>query len=188
MIIGVDVDDTIGDLIVKLNHWHNLVYDTNFTRDSYETYGLYETWGCTKDQSLKKLDDFFGSTIFDEVVPFEGAPQVMLALSIYHEMHIITSRPDYISEHTNNWIDRYFPETFQSVNVIGLHGNVSKSEVCHHLGIEAMIDDAPHNISDCHEAGLKTYLMEAPWNKNYSEPQGVIRVKDLYELANLLLP
>ncbi len=54
------------------------------------------------------------------------------------------------------------------------------------MGIKIMIEDNPEYALDCAKNGIKTFLLDKPWNKNYSQHENLIKVKSWEEIVKSL--
>jgi len=61
-----------------------------------------------------------------------------------------------------------------------------KSAICKELGVDLIIEDAPHYIEDCSEAGIKVFIFDRPWNQEVRENDLITRVRDWGEIGREL--
>src|SRR3989339_79251 len=64
MLIGIDIDDVLLHFTPALIEYHNHTYKTSLTYDQFKSPNFWEVWGGTKEESRKKVDDFFKTTYF----------------------------------------------------------------------------------------------------------------------------
>lgn len=155
--IGLDIDEVLADWV---NHW--------ITHHKQE---LPENWNFDRDigakfKELSEDKDFWLS------IPVKTFPS-----EIPFEPHCyITSRSIPV-EWTMEWLDKNgFPAT--PVYSIGL--GESKVKVAQESGIEIFVDDRYENFVELNNAGIFTYLFDAPHNWRYDV--GYRRIKTLKEL------
>jgi len=104
---------------------------------------------------------------------------------------VITSRPNFIRDKTCAWVEKYFPGTFEDIVLTDQYSasrnRVLKSEICSERGIELIIEDSLDHAVDCARAGIKSLLIDCPWN-NYSPdiPIEIRKVNSWEEIVNLL--
>jgi len=54
--------------------------------------------------------------------------------------------------------------------------------LCKERGIKIMIDDNKLFANELAEKGVKVFLLDKPWNKNYDKHKNIIKVKDWKEV------
>tara|TARA_Y100000310_G_scaffold209958_1_gene210571 strand:- start:1331 stop:1912 length:582 start_codon:yes stop_codon:yes gene_type:complete len=182
MIIGLDVDDVLASFVSALLVYHNDEYGTNLSVSDIKSYNLGEAWGGTKEESIKKVYDFYRSPYFRDIQPVEGSKEGIELLSRKHELVTITSRPNEIYNETIEWLNLHFPEKilehyFTNEWHKSGNNNRSKSDVCLELGIDVIIEDCLAYAKDCASNGIKVILLDRPWNKSNGLPDKVTRVE-----------
>ncbi|MCL4374935.1 hypothetical protein M1523_03690 [Patescibacteria group bacterium] len=192
MHIGVDLDAVLADLITPLIQYHNRVYQTNHRLSDHTVYDLSVLWGCSGQETLKRLHDFYVSPDFLAVKPLPGAKTGIAYLSSKHKLSLITSRPHSISALTNAWISQHFPNRFSAIH----HTNwvaknpreprQKKSAVGQALGIDAMIEDALEFALDLSTANIRVFLMDMPWNQTNRLPKNIVRIRHWKEIGKYL--
>ncbi|HLD15215.1 MAG TPA: hypothetical protein VJB94_01410 [Candidatus Nanoarchaeia archaeon] len=88
--------------------------------------------------------------------------------------------------YTEQWIDRHFYGIFSDVilldNYSKHHSNhTSKFDICRIYGADTIIEDSLETAEDCSSKGMKTLLLDYPWNQN-SRDARIIRVKNWDEI------
>jgi len=170
MNIAIDIDDVIADLIRSLIMFHNKRYGTWLTREDFHSCWYREVWGGTKEEEVKKLEEFFETRYFNEVLPTIGSQQAMnFLIKEGHKLSIVTGRVYALTEKTENWIERYFPKIFSEIyhtNSYGLTGvKIKKSEMCKKQNMDFIIDDDMMHIIDCANSGIPVLVYDTPWNQ-----------------------
>lgn len=190
MRIGIDVDDVLSDYLDALIDFHNGQYRTNLAKDDFYSFAFQDVWGCSREQAIERVHRFYDSSQYLSMKPMPGAQQAMQLLSDRHELFIITGRTDYLVEKTHRWLDEHFAGVFDEVHFTNFNSKTSasikKSEVCRKLGIDVLVEDAPHNVTDCAQAGVPVLLYEAPWNKNMEPGPGITPVESWPEATRIL--
>jgi uncharacterized HAD superfamily protein len=119
------------------------------------------------------------------IVPVNNEYHLDFANEIYkklkekNDLFIITARDENLSDQTFLLIKEHFPESFRGVHF--LHKNSEnilgdKGLVCTDLAIDIFIEDSLKNATHTGEAGVKTLLFDAPWNRINVLPENVKRV------------
>lgn len=168
--IGVDLDDVLLAIIAGLFPWHNRLYGTNNHEDDVRPFELSSSWGCTPEEAISRVLDFYQTTEHAECLPIPGAVEAMNTLRQNNELVIVTSKPADLEAMTHAWVEKYFPQTFQGIYftssfITPEHKQVKKSELCRDLGIEIFIDDSITNIVDVATACEHAFLFDRPWNQ-----------------------
>ena len=191
--IGVDIDEVLASLIHELTNFYNSIYKTNFSFEDYHTYDLEDTWGGTKERSVKIVDNFYSSLFFRNIKPIDGSQKSIKVLSGKHDLIAITSRPNFMQRETESWIEKYFPRQIKKIICTGQYflkqNKISKSDVCLEENAHIIIEDNYQTAFDCSKNGLVSFLLNKPWNKNSLSGNGVVRVnswKEILEKIKLL--
>lgn len=194
MNIGVDMDSVIAEIIVPIDLFHNRQYKTNLSYDDHIVYDLRSLWQCNNEQVYERIFEFYHSPEFTKVKPIVGSQEGVKKLSKLHNLHLITSRPHDIEQKTKQWLNTFFPHQFASIthtNQVSKKGggtSVKKSVIAKQLKIEVMIDDHLTYALDCADNEIKTFLFEAPWNKDYiPQHKFMAKVSGWNEILRLLL-
>lgn len=156
--IGLDIDEVLADWV---SHW-----------TSFHGQEIPETWNFDRDikskfDSLKDDKDFWLS------IPVKTPPS-----DINFEPHCyITSRSIPI-EWTREWLDK---NNFPTMPVYSVGFGESKVQVAKESGIEWFVDDRYENYVELNDAGICTFLFNAPHNQRYD-----VGYKRIYNLKELL--
>ncbi len=181
MLVGIDVDDVLADMNSALCLFHNEKYGTSLTKEDFRSYDLWATFGCEKEESNRRIGEFYDSRHFREIRPVEHAVECVDALAKRHELFVITSRFGTVVEETKCWIDHYFKGKFKDIlfsKFYAQNGNrKTKPEVCKENGICVIIEDSPIYAKECADAGIQAYLLDAPWNRSMEEHPLITKVK-----------
>ncbi|MEK6906869.1 MAG: hypothetical protein AABW81_04585 [Nanoarchaeota archaeon] len=188
MKIGVDIDEVLADLINPLVEYHNITYGTTLKRDDFRTFNLWETWGGTEEEANKKLYDFFHSKFFKEVPLIQKSQESVNFLSKKHELIIITSRPEYVSDRTIKWVEKNFSSCFKEFHFTHewyKNGTSRKKDICLNKKVDIMIEDSLDKALDCSVIS-KVMLYDCPWNKTNNLPKNITRVNGWEEILSYL--
>eukprot|EP00043_Microstomoeca_roanoka_P017850 m.187622 g.187622 ORF g.187622 m.187622 type:complete len:222 (+) comp16714_c6_seq4:50-715(+) len=193
-VIAVDLDEVLGYFVEALCEFHNQVYNTSYTPESFFSYTFQDVWGGSKEESQRKVNEFLESSFFQRglrLVP--GAKEALAKLAEKFDLCIVTSRQHSIATETHQWVESHFPNTFKSIlfgNHWGEHGErKTKPEMCMAINASVLIDDALHYAKEC--AGhMKQVLLfgEYAWNKADDQElsEGITRVRDWTEAVQEL--
>ncbi len=186
MKIGIDIDEVLGHFLPALVEFHNYTYGTKLKVEQFHSYNFWEVWGGTRDEMIKKVDDFELTTFFINIQTVDGAKDSIKKLKEKHEFFIITSRPMSLLQKTKDWLEKKFPNTFDKIffanNVFRNQTTKSKGEFCNDLGIDIMIEDSASFANECVAPDRKVFLINQPWNKDAITKPEVIRVNSWKEI------
>lgn len=188
-VVAVDIDEVLAGFIDYFIEYHNLTYKTEVSKDKVSTFDIHEIFGLTKEEAMVRMVKFGKEGHNVRIKPVPGAVEGVDALiKKGYELHLVTARPSAIRPETEEWIERYFPKKFTGLHnafnsYIHEEGSKKKKwEICKEIGAVIHIDDFLSNALGCAENGIKTFLMDAPWNQADDLPEGVIRVKSWKEI------
>jgi 5'(3')-deoxyribonucleotidase len=110
-LIAVDLDQTLCHTLDSLVEWHNDTYCTNFSVTDFHTLDYWKVWGGTREETYRKIREFYDSSYFDRIKPVKDfALEALKMLKKRHfQLVIITSRQQFIAEKTKKFIDRHYP-------------------------------------------------------------------------------
>jgi uncharacterized HAD superfamily protein len=193
MKIGIDFDDVVADSLTAIIRMHNEQYGTNLKPADFVSYKFEEIWGGTREEAIKKVDQFFATDQLKEISPMAGSIKAIEALKeLGHDLYIITGRSSNDIAQTERWIKYHFSNIFNGVhfaNFFTLDKNsiaLKKIDICKDLGIELMIDDNLPTALECAAGGIKVFLFDQVWNVHEALPAGITRVHSWDEIVKNL--
>ena len=196
MKIAVDIDGVLADMMPALNDFYNRKFGTSFNVSDYKYHDLERTWGGTKKDAVKTVEEFFQSPNFMEIPPLAKSQESVLKLSKKHELFLITSRPENIKHRTLDFLQKYFPKEIKKVIHTGQYvssaSSINKFDICAYEKADVLIEDCLEIAIDCSKRGLTTFLLDSPLNQlngDYSKeniPQNLVRVKSWPEIVKRL--
>lgn len=182
--IAVDFDDVLVPAAPSILDYYNATYGA-----SVQLKDFYSEWDVPNEISIKRVDTYLRSPEYQTIQPFAEAVEALRLLSAQHDLHIVTGRPDHLSEPTHFMLDKHFPGIFKTVQFTNFFGAKprSKAEVCQELGVDALIDDHLHHATVVAACGILTLLFgDYPWNESDDLPSGVIRTKNWQQVDEAL--
>lgn len=178
--IGFDVDGVLVDIVPALNNYHNENYGTSFQKEDYVFYYLDKVWRCTFEEAILRVEQFYMSRHFKDVVPSREVVCGIEKLSKEHDLFVITSRWGPAVKETERWIDTHFPNQFRSVhfshNKSNIHEQGKKSDICRTLSLDVFVEDHLDYAEECVSEKTDVILVDMPWNQVSSFPSGISRV------------
>lgn len=188
MIIAVDLDDVLCHFLNAFIDFHNDKYATTLKRSDFRVYALNKTFGGTKEEEEQKINSFYESDHFLNIESVEKTNETLQLLKdLGHELHIITARHEHKDEETKKWLAKEFPGIFSTIHYARKSDGkkTKKSALCRAINAAVMIEDSGENALDCAENGIKTFLLDLPWNSEYSH-KNIIRVASWDEIPNII--
>lgn len=155
--IGLDIDEVLADWV---GHW-----------TAHHGQEVPETWNF--DRHIKeKFELLKHDKEFWLGIPVKTSPS-----DINFEPHCYITSRSIPKEWTEEWLDK---NGFPTMPVYSVPFGVSKIEVAKQSGIDWFVDDRYENFVELNNAGICTFLFDAPHNKRYDV--GYKRIKSLKEL------
>jgi uncharacterized HAD superfamily protein len=190
MRIGVDLDEVLADYLTAVLKYYNPTKGTNLKREDFFSYDFWKVWGGTVEEMIDELYAFYQSPYFKSMGLVKGAKEGIEELRKNHDLFIITSRQDDISEVTRNWVEENFPGVFSGVYFVNNYSRSgqrrTKVEVCDQLKIEVLLEDQTKYALECVSDNRKVILFDYPWNQELNQKEGIFRVDDWPKALKLI--
>lgn len=107
--IIVDVDDVLLEFLKGLNDFYNDKHGTSFKYRDYGSYGLHEIWGCSPEEALKMVHEFYRHPSFMELEPVEFAKEILEKLAGKGDEFVAASyRAEWTQDQTRECIAQNF--------------------------------------------------------------------------------
>ena len=191
MKIGIDLDEVLADFLSAFIRFHNEKHGTSFFREQFRSYHVHHIWGGTPDRTIREIYEFYTTKYFDDIKPIPGSLENIDRLCKDHDLMVITSRQNDISQKTLDWINRFFGNKFSGVfftNENSLHGECeNKSDICRNSSVDFMVEDYMDYAEECARSVKKVFLLDSPWNRTENLPQNISRVYSWNEITEDLL-
>jgi uncharacterized HAD superfamily protein len=183
--IGIDLDDTLFDLINPFISYHNQTYKTHLKKEDFTTYSFNEVLKLPSERdAVERVFQFYASDFFKKMPPLPGSTEAINFLKKNYDLNIVTYRPEFLYNDTMNQIWTHFKGCFSNVffafnpYIGGKHTKKTKVEICLDNGISKMIDDSLDVIVECEEKSISSFLFgNYPWNQN-GEHKKIIRTEN----------
>jgi len=185
--IGIDLDDVVFEFVKDLLKEYENEFGKKILFEDVFSYNFPDLWHLNEKETL----DFFGKILtkeFNENLSLcTSVKEIIFNLSKTHQIYFITART--FQEGTLESLKKHFSEIpFELIFSSNFYANTkgkSKGEICNELGIDFMVEDDRRNSENCANKGIKTILLDKPWNQN-CEHENIIRVKDWKEILEKL--
>lgn len=186
--IGMDIDDTIWKFNESFINFLNFKNRTNYKIDNFE--GSFEDlFNLSQDEISVLLEEFEYSLEFGKFDLIEGVKEFLEELKQIHEIIFITARSNKFEEITRKKLVEHFGEFDFPIHFLydeNYNKLNSKADLCIEHGVDYMIDDFLQNLLSCSNKGIKSFLLDRPWNQTEELDENIIRVKEWNELLNKL--
>jgi len=194
MKIAIDIDGVLSDLMPVLNEFYNNRHGTNFRVEDYKHHDFEKTWGGSKENAVKIVEDFFQSPDFLKVRPMPYSPECVLRLSRNHDLFSVTSRPESVRSQTEQFLQKYFFGAISNVFYTGQYtlsaSYISKAGICLEEKADVIVEDCLETAVDCAIKGIHA-LWFAPRNSingqdHLTLPKNFVHVKNWFEIVEKL--
>ena len=189
LIIAVDCDDVLVPMAPLILEYYEKTYGTHIELKDFYSRDL-SIWGVPDiATAIERVEAYTRTEECQHTKPFEDAIKSIHELAKYHELHLVTGRPDFLTEATKNMLTQHFPGIFTSLEFTNFFGQKarSKADVCMQLSADYLIEDHLHHASVVAECGTKVLLFgDYPWNQSKQLPDNIQRVHDWPEVVRVL--
>ncbi len=185
--IGIDLDDTIWDYQSLFFKFYNDKFGTSHDPKFLFSYSLEDFFELSREKARNLLDEFAMHKDFRCLPLLDGAKEAIEKLRKNHNLFFITARPPKRKNPTKECFFNHFGY-FGKIYFLGeepFSHFKTKGKICKNLGIHFMIDDNLENLRSCKEEGIKSFLIDKPWNRG-KKIEGIKRVKNWEEILNLI--
>jgi len=191
--IGIDIDEVLADFNSGIIEWHNQKYGTSLIRENFISYFFNQVWGGTIEEAIQKVKDFHDSENFKKLSPVESSIDAISLLSKGNDLFVITSRPYFVQDETERWVNNFFGKKFNGIfyssNYYSQAKNSGKTklQICRDLEVSVLIDDSLSYISQCASTEVKGLLFgNYPWNRDGNLPANIFRTNNWKEVLEKL--
>ncbi len=179
--IGVDCDEPLADCNTYLQAWHNRKYRTDVKREDVYTFSLWKIWNCSRDESNRRILEFYVSEDFARMTPTPGSIEGIDTLAQNEDLLVVTSRVDLAIPKTQPFLDKHYSGKFQELVFTSNcsmteEKTATKAEICAKKKIDLLIDDCLQYALECREEEIPTILFDCPWNQKTELPKGQIEL------------
>jgi phosphoglycolate phosphatase-like HAD superfamily hydrolase len=131
----------------------------------YEDLASFDWPRATAETTALCLELSADAAFMQQLVPVRGALEALGALRrLGYDVHIVTARPDGVRGATWRWLRRYgVAEYVEAIHCVT--GGPAKPAVARALGCAAFVEDNAATAEALGAAGIRSYLMDAPYNR-----------------------
>ena len=146
------------------------------------------------DESMcrKMIRDYSESEKFPMIQPTIGSQPILRLLKPrFEKIYIVSERPQYMREITEDWIDFHYPGIFDDIIFTNNYMNyreLEKYDVCKGLNLDTIIDDDKIDCVVCLRGGMNVIHFAGdngkvyPWSRY--DQWSVLGWSDLYSRVN----
>jgi 5'(3')-deoxyribonucleotidase len=156
--IGLDIDEVLADWVAHYSRTHSTIIPSNWNFD-------------------RKIGERLAEVAKDKEFWMSIPPKTLPEDIQFEPCCYITSRV-IPTEWTEEWLDLH---GYPAVPVITVGHDQSKVEVAKAHNVDIFVDDRYENFVEMNNAGIFTYLFDAPHNQRYNV--GHRRIKSLKEIT-----
>ena len=189
-IIWVDLDEVLAETFCHIFEYYDNKLNWKLIEKKLITHAYIcniSKYNITYEESIEWYRKPLIEDINLEVKPVLWAREFFKKYKkLWFKFKVITARSEKLfSKYSKNWLDKYFKDIFEEIIFANHEENnkKDKSQICKEHWIETMIEDNPDYALELAENGIKTFLLEKPWNKDINlNNENIIRVKNWKEI------
>ena len=186
--LGVDVDEVVVEFFKKYLELFNKQFNKKMSLKDITNYHIWNLTDISREDSLLLAREVHDAEHPDNLLLVDGVEKSLVQLSKKYEIFFITSRPERFKEKTTQTLKHLFKDFRFSLHFAqGVWGSSkTKGDICRELGVKFMVEDNADYALDCAQKGIKTFLLDKPWNQKYESNPNLIKVKSWDEILNYL--
>lgn len=152
------------------------------------SWSMHEHYGRTREEWEQIVIQATAMGLYTSTDPFPGAAEALRRIHWYgHRIHVVTARGFMANgENIRQWTRDYFTTFALPYETLTFAKDKPRAMERLDVRFDFAIDDGVHNFEALVEAGVPTWLHDAPHNLDYPAPPER-RVSSLWEFSNLVL-
>lgn len=183
--IGFDLDGVVvdfnGSFLYIAQKKFNILHGV--TSKDVVRYEYSECINISNDLCWEIVDYVLQNPLECNLGPIKGAVETLTLLSNYMDLLFVTARKDKNIKQTKKAIYSYFPDVDKNkIKIVHTRGS-KKYEVLKKFGTEYFVDDRTRNCRFLEQNGIKSLLLDSPWNQS-DEP--FLRVNGWDEISEFI--
>lgn len=189
MRIGVDIDNVLSnfnDILLNEYKKHDKKINGNGIINPNVYIRQMFAWDKDYEENFYKLNIEYFASMFEPIK--ECSKYIKLLKEEGNTIYIISGRDN--GEYSNpykmtiDWLKKY-DIVYDKLFLVDAYNSHSKTEVCLEYNIDVMIDDSKRMCKDMKDNGIRTLLMDTPYNRDTNEFERVNSWKEIYnKLSN----
>lgn len=188
--IAIDCDEVLAETLDVVLAFHNYKFKwKTIARELMTNYYLYKMpqYNANITETSLFYEPVLDSEHIRDIKPCKWAlEKLQERKKAWHTLKIVTWRPLKRKENTIKRVEKYYPEIFDDI-IFANHLTSTaklKSDICKEIWATVMIEDNLDYCIDTAWAGIKSYLIDKPWNREYDKKihKGIVKVKGWEEI------
>lgn len=168
--LGLDIDSVVCEIMPTVVGRINARYQTNYSKADITNWDFETEEFDLHDEIMRAFADKKNLMNFPQV---DCAATGVWYLKDDFEIVFVTSRPPEYRRYTERWIEK----NFGKFPVFHVNGDKNG------LGLDILVDDAPHNIRDFAAHGKPCVIFDQPWNRTETFDERLVRRADTWFAA-----
>jgi uncharacterized protein len=181
--LGIDVDnvlaETTGIFLAELNKF----YGTSISPNDLHFYDIEPILGLSHEETKPFFHKLFKERKLMDCPVIAGAKEAVIELKKKYDIYIVTSRPKEHEEQTIEWLKKMavpYDHVEHSIERL-------KHKFTTEHQIKIFIEDDLEQAIYMAESGVKTFLIDYPWNQTLDIKKRLIRVNGWQDIKKALL-
>ncbi|PKN00621.1 MAG: hypothetical protein CVU78_00160 [Elusimicrobia bacterium HGW-Elusimicrobia-2] len=184
-IIGTDFDGIITDTDPVFREYIKRVTGKQFYREQITKYFYEECLPITKDDVEKAYQLMLKENVWSRMELVDGAKDTLMELAEKFDIVVITARPADARRQSEEFLKRKgIP--FKEIHFIKEGNNKINLIKEFPFKFEAFIEDRLDFARGIALSGIKTYMLDYPWNRCLGETANLYRVSSWKEIRESL--
>lgn len=173
MRLGIDMDETLNDMIAQLIPLYNEKYCDNIRFEQITDYNIYK---FLKPECTDIFQEFVDDKFMSNLNIFPGAVDSLSRIAKRHEVYFVTAGDPYTMKARDDWLKRKLHFYSTDMLIVCKHKHLIKYDV--------LVDDCAQNVIGGNALGI---LFDKPWNANIHTQNGKTkRIKNFEELESIV--
>ena len=186
--LGIDIDEVVVEFVKSFLNFFEEKMNKKVSYEEIISYSFEIPFGMNKKEIHDLIHEHSTEDNLLNLDLVEHSKESILDLTNDFDICFVTSR------HLNNKIatikffEKHFPENnfkfFFAGDAWG--GAKSKYEIAKELNLKYFVEDNFDYALSCANVGIKTFLLDKPWNQNSGKHENITRVKNWKEILEKL--
>jgi hypothetical protein len=152
--IAIELDEILFPFIKPMTKH----YDIKLPSRRLHHYTHRELLGVSNNECNRMVKEYFETESFKLTRPLDGSETILRLLKPrFEKVYLVSNRPDYMRDYTEQWVNFYFPGIFDDIIFANnyLHRQeLEKSDICNSLRLDTLIDDDELDCAVCFHRGM----------------------------------
>jgi uncharacterized protein len=180
--LGIDVDNVLADTTGIFLDELNSFYGTKIRPADLHFYDIEPVLGLSHEETKPFFHKLFKDRKLMDCAVIDGALEAVKELKKRYSIYIVTSRPKEHEDQTIEWLQaKGFPYDHVEHSIEKLKHKFTTGH-----GIKIFVEDDLEQAIYMAESGVKTFLIDYPWNQTLDVKKRITRVKGWPEIVKAL--